>query len=199
VSKKTADRITERHTFRFNDWPAIRAKVAELKATGRFTKVTTRRAANFGSTTDVLAYAPVEVEVQLRGFCQVCGGHFSVESGRVALHGYKRPRWGYIVGRCSGSGELPAEKDVTITKAVLASLAPQIDGLIRELAQQGARFAANGTITELPKFGYSHEESQKATAFYKSRHQLVGLQDYEKHLREIVLPRHGQPYLEVAK
>ncbi len=199
MSKKTADRITERHTFRFNDWPSIRAKVAELKASGRFTKVTTRRAANYGSTTDVLAYAPVEVDVQLRGFCQLCGGHFSVEKGVVALHGYKRPRWGYLVGRCSGSGELPAEKSVDLTNEVLASLAPQIDGLIRELAQQGAKFAANGTIAELPKFGYTTEDNKRAQAFFQSRQQLVGLQDYERHLRTVVLPRFGQPYLEALK
>ena len=40
--------------------------------------------------------------------CQVCGGFFSADKrGNLVHHGFKRPGWGYTVGRCRGAGRAP--------------------------------------------------------------------------------------------
>lgn len=59
-----------------------------------------------------------------RGTCQVCGMLQAVDNstGIVAKHGYVVAGWGFFNGVCPGARALPAEKDLTVTRAVMAQL-----------------------------------------------------------------------------
>ena len=55
------------------------------------------------------------------GNCQVCEGDFkATPDGRVALHGYRRPGGGYIVGRCPGEAQPAYERDRNMIPALIA-------------------------------------------------------------------------------
>lgn len=43
------------------------------------------------------------------GTCQICAGDQAIVRGNIALHGYERPGYGYIQGRCYGADKLPFE------------------------------------------------------------------------------------------
>ena len=43
---------------------------------------------------------------QLLGFCAICGSEQVTHDGRMVLHGYRRPGYGWIEGRCFGVGHL---------------------------------------------------------------------------------------------
>jgi len=44
------------------------------------------------------------------GTCAHCWGNYKLDGGLLVLHGYKRPRWGYAVGQCSGVRYRPLEE-----------------------------------------------------------------------------------------
>jgi hypothetical protein len=70
-----------------------------------------------GSYQYVAVYEVVEVEgrVRMRGVCQCCGGEQVVENGEIVLHGYRRPGYGYTVGRCIGVRRKPLQVENTLT------------------------------------------------------------------------------------
>lgn len=61
------------------------------------------------------------------GTCAHCWGNYKLEGGRLVLHGYKRPRWGYVVGECRGVRREPLEKSVNGAKDCLESLHRTLD------------------------------------------------------------------------
>lgn len=71
------------------------------------------------------------------GECQLCEGSFKLNAtGRVVLHGYKRPGYGYIVGNCRGVDALPYEVACDAigpwteqVRAMLAEVAGHLAGL----------------------------------------------------------------------
>lgn len=56
------------------------------------------------------------------GTCQACFGEFKVneKTGKVVLHGYTRPGYGYIIGNCQGHDHAPFEHDFAVTVEVIA-------------------------------------------------------------------------------
>lgn len=43
--------------------------------------------------------------------CQICGAEWALHNGRISIHGYQRPGYGFIVGSCRGSQQKPWEVD----------------------------------------------------------------------------------------
>jgi hypothetical protein len=56
------------------------------------------------------------------GTCAHCWGNYKLERGRLVLHGYKRPRYGFVVGQCRGVGFEPLEKSPDGAEDALKSL-----------------------------------------------------------------------------
>lgn len=100
----------------------FRARLAELQAQYPSpATVTFRRWPRYGSGfTFYVKGEGTPTKVQTRAHCQFCGNHQVVAEDRLVLHGYKRPGHGWIYGRCPGAGQLPLQKDETITRAALA-------------------------------------------------------------------------------
>lgn len=72
-----------------------------------------------GSYETVALYEHTEVEgrERFRGTCQVCGGAQVIDGGVLVLHGYNRPGYGYVVGRCPGVNEVPLQTSDALTTA----------------------------------------------------------------------------------
>lgn len=161
-----------------NALPGVEAKIVD---TGSYQRVS------------VWTLTEVAGRERTRGTCQICGGS-QVHDGGLALHGYKRPRWGYIVGRCPGTAEAPAELDVTLTHAALASVERQIADATATLLAAGWRVSENYNgrwMEEGRETVYDHHNP----ALKPNRdlsHRRTALIDYAAHLRADVLPRHGQ-------
>jgi hypothetical protein len=120
----------------------FRARLAELQAQYPSpATVTFRRWKNYGAGyTFFVKGEGTPTKVQTRAHCQFCGNHQVVSEDRLVLHGYKRPGHGWIFGRCPGAGELPLQKDETITRAAQAEAAAR---QIRLEAAQRALDAAD--------------------------------------------------------
>lgn len=145
----------------------------------------------------------VAVRTQLRGTCQICCRQQAVTPQGIALHGYKRPRYGFLVGRCNGSEYPPAEHDLTQTHRALAGIPPTVARWEGEA--QAFRVTAAGI--EIPHELWQTdrptalERLAKRRAAEKEAHNLElnirYLKQYGEDLRTYVLPRHGQPLVEV--
>jgi hypothetical protein len=200
-----ASKIVHRECFNFRlGYAALNARIKELEATGKYTKVTSRRP-GYGPTFSILCYAEVVTEVQERGTCQVCGGQQAVKLPHLALHGYKRPRWGYLVGRCYGTDHAPAERSVVITEGIIDNL--KHDEL-RIRAQMEAEGWTDTSGTQRPHYPptpdafYQWSEDERLAytrATHALYHALRNAEDYRQHLSENVLPRFGLPLARVAK
>lgn len=139
------------------------------------------------------------------GTCGCCWGNYKLEGGRLVLHGYQRPGWGEIHGRCIGVGLQPLETSPETAKLMRKTL----DGWIAKKKEFLARVAA-GEVTEVsagrlgtkiqwvkkgePGFDRILEEHVK-----DARRELVKLEDdvelYDKILakwRERPMPRDGE-------
>lgn len=46
------------------------------------------------------------------GTCAACWGNYKLSAGRLVLHGYERPGYGYVRGQCFGVGYEPVETSV---------------------------------------------------------------------------------------
>jgi hypothetical protein len=83
----------------------LQAKLAEVLAQGnREAKIVDK-----GSYENIAVWEVVNQEgrTRYRGHCQFCGHLQVVKSlvnGAMALHGYQRPGWGQVYGRCPGTG-----------------------------------------------------------------------------------------------
>jgi hypothetical protein len=210
MSKTTkAQKIVAREyvSFTRGSYQVLAAKIAELEATGKYTKVTSRRP-GYGSTFEILCYAEVETTIQERGTCQICGGAFAVsKDGTLANHGYKRPRWGYLVGRCDGRYELPAEKSIELTQDVLTQLAASIvDGdarMVKLLAEQEATpYAERRTYKIVEEQGRQKRVTDPACIDARVSDLANLLWHWKGHvkmLNEFVLPRFGMPLYEKAR
>lgn len=66
----------------------------------------------------------VPIGDQVIGTCAICSNQQVVRNGKMVLHGYQRPGYGYIVGDCFGVGYDPIE---TSAEACIAYL-PVLDG-----------------------------------------------------------------------
>ena len=56
---------------------------------------------------------------EMKGTCQACFLVQKLPNGKISLHGYERPGYGYIIGDCEGSYRLPYEQSCEVTKTVL--------------------------------------------------------------------------------
>lgn len=90
--------------------------------------------------------------------CQVCGGFFSADKrGNLVHHGFKRPGWGYTVGRCRGAGRAP----FPATDAVEEELAWVKDALV-DAEERVAAFARGEVLafSRLEKYGWGGRETR---------------------------------------
>ena len=136
-----------------------------------------------GSYQQLSRWTVTEVTARLRhrGTCQICGGS-QVHDGGIALHGYRRPKWGYVIGRCEGTHLLPAELDITHTTR-------QIEQLERTISELRSEMEAMRSLSgKEPQYG-----TEGFKKFHQLRSDLRGRQMYLDHLQGFVLPRFGQP------
>jgi hypothetical protein len=89
--------------------------------------------------------APKPAPANPTGTCQCCFEEFKVLKNNTALHGYKRPGHGYILGRCMGEGAAPYEFSCELTKAFRASLELHVVRVEKSLAALNTP----GSVTEL--------------------------------------------------
>lgn len=88
-----------------------------------------------------------EVREQHRGTCQICGATQACDGNDIAFHGYKRPRWGYLVGRCDGSHLKPAEVEIKHTLAVIEVVDGRIASDEKTLVTVKAQLDAMTNVT----------------------------------------------------
>jgi hypothetical protein len=70
------------------------------------------------------------------GNCQICEGDFKATSGgAVALHGYQRPGYGHIHGRCPGEGALAYERSRDLILVAIKSKEREVAALDAELGR----------------------------------------------------------------
>lgn len=59
---------------------------------------------------DMPAHEPADPRtLENTGTCGCCGGNYKLRDGRLVLHGYERPGYGYVLGSCFGVGYEPHE------------------------------------------------------------------------------------------
>src|SRR5262245_43138099 len=101
-----------------------------------------------------------------RGTCQVCGGTYKIVRGFISLHGYKRPGYGEIHGKCFGSRCLPFETD----RAVLGEWIEKLTGWYTNAVTAKAnaeRELADETVTEVVHFPTYGGRPQKPVTYYR--------------------------------
>lgn len=130
---------------------AFHARLRELKDSGKYAKVTSRRLSTYSFDHSILCYAErtASAKVQYRGTCQVCGAAFSVgykadSPKAVAFHGYTRTGNGYTIGECWGRNAAPAERDISVA---LHSIERLRSNAARDKAE-AERLTAEHGITE---------------------------------------------------
>lgn len=100
-----------------------------FKGTKDQKKVDCKRCAKIGGYEPAAKPEPVNPT----GTCQCCFGDFKAlpKKGeyRIALHGYQRPGYGYIIGRCMGENHLPFEGSCEQTKKFKKMLEDSRDDL----------------------------------------------------------------------
>jgi hypothetical protein len=135
------------------------------------------------------------------GTCGHCWGNYKLEGGRFVLHGYKRPRWGYVVGKCRGVGYESLERSPDGARDQLDQLAIYLaawkkdlsrleSGKVDEIAGYNNRVVKRGE----PSFDRLVEDAvRKAKQTVKQIEAEIDL--YEKVLsawRERPMPRSGE-------
>jgi hypothetical protein len=97
-----------------------------------------------GSYQNISVYKVEEVEGRLRhrGSCQFCGNSQVVKDTVLVLHGYERPGWGHIYGRCPGVDLQPLNVSKDATTVWLAQA-------IEEVAETEKRLLEARTAKEL--------------------------------------------------
>lgn len=132
--------------------------------------------------------AEVAGRERLRGTCQVCGGQQVVTDGEgLALHGYQRPRWGYVVGRCGGTAHAPAELSVALTHETIETL----ERCLAEARQREAAMLSAHNGRDLYHL-YAHVRGAIGEAARELYQNIDGYEMHLKFLRDRVLPQHGQ-------
>jgi hypothetical protein len=103
----------------------LQAELEKLLADGEEAKIT-----GTGSyqSISVKIKREVKTRIQLRGFCQCCGGRWAVTGGKVAHHGYQRPGGGWQTASCMGARYQPLSED---NKRLLTLIATLEDELVR--------------------------------------------------------------------
>jgi hypothetical protein len=90
------------------------------------------------------------------GTCQCCLGEYKVSSAAVmTLHGYKRPGFGYVLGRCTGAGHTPFEYSCELTKKVIQSMQADATKMVKNIASIDA-----GKIKKVPNPSYKPEDKR---------------------------------------
>ena len=125
--------------------PSILKAVADAKAKGLcgeryrrtmyeapWSRVCTKPAHPGGRHSDS---GPKAEPVEPEGTCQICFRKQQTRKGGLVLHGYKRPGWGYTVGKCLGCDHAPFEVSCERTKEFLAKvLRPALASAEKRLA-----------------------------------------------------------------
>lgn len=154
---------------------------------------------------NVFKVETVDAREQTRGICQVCGGLYAIEDGTVSLHGYKRPRWGFVVGRCAGSRYAPANVDVTITKATIAAETEHANRLTAELAALPAltneQYSPTRRIAKDTKGRtfWTSDFDQEQGRRYSVESAIRNARSYVTFATATILPALGTPFTIVLK
>lgn len=97
-----------------------------------------------GIVGDLLAQKIEPGPENLSGTCPCCFTRYKIRNNKMVVHGYSRPGWGEIEGRCFGAGhppfEVSAEGSVAL-KEVFNSQIPVKEARLRDIR--------SGTLTEL--------------------------------------------------
>ena len=98
----------------------------------------------------------MSAKTQTRGTCQICARSVAVKTGNMkadgtpvyfaSLHGYNRPGWGSIVGRCWGAAHEPYETGHTRLDQYIAWVEAQLKSAEERLAD-----LQEGRVTTIQK------------------------------------------------
>lgn len=69
------------------------------------------------------------------GTCQICEGEFITRDGKMVLHGYQRPGYGEVIGRCPGVNELAYELSCELVKSYLENTKKWLAGAEKRRAE----------------------------------------------------------------
>ena len=147
----------------------------------------------------------VPARIQYRGVCQCCCGSVAVspDTGLASLHGYERPGNGYIVGRCWGAEEKPANVDLTLTHKFRAKALADAEGYERAAEQFAGEYRQ--AMTALPAEWWKSDAGKAqmdATRALDEKSQAARSQawharEFVKNLDTYAIPAHGQPLAEI--
>ncbi len=83
---------------------------------------------------------PTPEDAEPAGTCQICFREQQTRAGRLVLHGYKRPGWGYTVGKCWGCDYAPFQVSCERTKQFIGEvLKPTLARFEAQLVKLQAR------------------------------------------------------------
>lgn len=100
-----------------------------------------------------------------RGTCQACFRKQKTSDGKMVLHGYQRPGYGYIVGECWGVKYAPFELSCERTKDFITNaLKP---ALRRFQAEEKALLARPETVRYPARVWVGYEQTSRAERGYK--------------------------------
>ena len=93
----------------------------------------------------------IPVGGQTIGTCAICMREQVVRNGKMVLHGYQRPGYGWVVGNCFGTGRDPYE----VSAEACAAYIPVLQG-IKERSQRYLSALKAGEVTKFtePKRNY---------------------------------------------
>lgn len=152
----------------------LAAKLAEISAKPN----TEAKIVGIGSYQEVSEWTVTQQEGRLRhrGTCQVCGREQVVDetTGKLVLHGYKRPGYGFVYNECPGMGELPLNVTDALTKKILADVTMQLNGVERALTKAESRVAAANSAL----YGHDVEIEKGAWADLPKSRKLARGEEY---------------------
>lgn len=124
----------------------LAAKVAELNATGKHVA----KIVGVGSYQHVSVWDLVTVEGRQRhrGVCQFCGHSQVITGASIVLHGYNRPGFGYIIGKCPEVGSAPLNVEDSRTRFWLADFEGKLPAAVAAEVEADRLFAIAKAVAE---------------------------------------------------
>lgn len=122
------------------------------RALERKQRVLTRKAARVAERTTKAERKVTEHKAKIDSgaiaTCQVCEGKWKLVRGKISLHGYTRPGYGFITGQCRGAQQLPWEVSCDVLPRWITEMRHLLDGTNDAIADHPRRttFTVQGRV-----------------------------------------------------
>lgn len=131
------------------------------------------------------------------GTCAHCWGNYKLDDGRFVLHGYKRPRFGYVVGQCLGVGYEPLEVSVdgavNMLQDVVMPFYFKVKKIYEDLSSGNVIEIETGRKNETIKKGQPHFEVYLRDAVRRAKRDLESIETDVKLYEKVIEKWHERP------